>query len=173
MIRNHHNDNFVTSSDNLYHSHTESYNNEDLTPVQKFYENSHILITGATGFLGIFTNPPSRIKKKNLNVKFPGKILVEKLLRSCPTISTLYLVVRNKKNDNLEERLDKLFEDVLFDRLKKECPKYRHKIVGISGDGLLPGLGLSIEDRKRLIEEVNTHIPSNRQSSIILRGRLT
>lgn len=63
-------------------------------------------------------------------------------------------MVRNKKNDNLEERLDKLFEDVVFDRLKKECPKYRHKIVGISGDGCLPGIGLSIEDRKRLIEEV-------------------
>lgn len=79
---------------------------------------------------------------------------MEKLLRSCPTISTLYLVVRNKKNNNLDERLDKLFEDVVFDRLKKECPKYRHKIVGISGDGSLPGLGLSIEDRKRLIDEV-------------------
>nr|CAH7761031.1 unnamed protein product [Callosobruchus chinensis] len=94
-----------------------------LTPIQEFYKDANIFITGSTGFL--------------------GQILVEKLLRSCKDVSTLYLLVRNKKGKNIHTRL------------RKECPKFRHKVVGISGDCNLPDLGLSIEDRKLLIDKVN------------------
>ena len=37
-----------------------------------------------------------------------GKVLVEKLLRSCPDISTIYLLVRPKKGDDPKFRIDKL-----------------------------------------------------------------
>ncbi|XP_050301949.1 fatty acyl-CoA reductase wat-like [Anthonomus grandis grandis] len=107
----------------------------ELTPIQQFYDGTSIFITGSTGFL--------------------GKLLVEKLLRSCPTVSTLYLLVRSKKGKNLDERVDEMFDDVIFSRLKKECPKFRHKVIGVAGDCSLPGLGLNVQDRKLLAEEVN------------------
>lgn len=43
----------------------------------------------------------------------------------------------------------------MFDQLKQEKPKFRHKIVGISGDCVLPGLGINPNDRKVLIENTN------------------
>ncbi|XP_019879594.1 fatty acyl-CoA reductase wat-like [Aethina tumida] len=105
------------------------------TPIQSFYAKTNVFITGATGFL--------------------GKILVEKLLRSCPDINTIYVLVRNKKGKNLHTRVDELFDDVIFDRLRTECPKFRHKVVGVAGDCSLPALGLTLHDQKTLIDEVN------------------
>lgn len=43
----------------------------------------------------------------------------------------------------------------MFNRLKREKPKFRSKIVGISGDCILPGLGISPTDRDLLRREVN------------------
>lgn len=54
--------------------------------VAEFYKDRHILITGATGFM--------------------GKVLIEKLLRSCPKLSTIYLLVRPKKGKTPNERLE-------------------------------------------------------------------
>lgn len=105
------------------------------TPIQNFYAKTNVFITGATGFL--------------------GKILVEKLLRSCPDINTIYVLVRNKKGKNLHTRVDELFDDVIFDRLRTECPKFRHKVVGVAGDCSLPALGLALHDQKTLIDEVS------------------
>ncbi|CAH1962542.1 unnamed protein product [Acanthoscelides obtectus] len=106
-----------------------------LTPIQDFYKDTNIFITGSTGFL--------------------GKILIEKLLRSCKDVSTLYLLVRSKKGKNVHTRVEEIFDDIIFERLRKECPKFRHKVVGIAGDCTLPDLGLSIEDRKLLMDKVN------------------
>lgn len=39
--------------------------------------------------------------------------------------------------------------------MKKVNPKFRHHIKCIAGDCMLPGLGLSEEDRQNLIENVN------------------
>ncbi|EFA05024.1 fatty acyl-CoA reductase wat [Tribolium castaneum] len=107
----------------------------NLTPIQEFYSGTNIFITGGTGFL--------------------GTILIEKLLRSCNDISTIYILARNKKGKNLQSRIDELFDDSIFDRLKKEFPKFRHKVVGIGGDCSLPDLGISQQDRQVLINEVS------------------
>ena len=61
------------------------------TEIQEFYRGANVLVTGATGFM--------------------GKVLVEKLLRSCPHISNIYLLVRSKKGKNSESRLDEIFDD--------------------------------------------------------------
>ena len=45
--------------------------------ISEFYEGRSVLITGATGFM--------------------GKVLVEKLLRSCPGIEYLFLLIRPNK----------------------------------------------------------------------------
>lgn len=68
-------------------------NEDSATPVQEFYQDATVLITGGTGFL--------------------GKILVEKLLRSCPHINQIILLIRGKKDANCEERLDHIMEETV------------------------------------------------------------
>jgi fatty acyl-CoA reductase len=53
--------------------------------VTKFYENRSILITGATGFI--------------------GRALVEKFIRSCEKIKRVYILIREKRNQSIHERL--------------------------------------------------------------------
>lgn len=111
-------------------------NREDiLTPIQKFYAGANVLITGGTGFL--------------------GKLLIEKLLRSCPELSTIYVLVRSKKGKEVHERVEELFEDAVFEPLAEQFPKFRHKVVGIAGDCSSKGLALSEHDKQMLISQVN------------------
>ncbi|CAL1688896.1 unnamed protein product [Lasius platythorax] len=105
------------------------------TPIQKFYAGKSILITGSTGFL--------------------GKMLVEKLLRSCYDISTMYLLIRTKKDKCPENRLDDIFENPLYDRLKKEVPNFRKKIVPITANFNVEDLGLSESDKNMLMRQVS------------------
>ncbi|GBP42967.1 Putative fatty acyl-CoA reductase CG5065 [Eumeta japonica] len=64
---------------------------EKLSDIQRFYKGKNVFITGATGFL--------------------GKILVEKLLRSCSGVENLYLLVRQKKGKDIYTRVDEIFDD--------------------------------------------------------------
>jgi FlaA1/EpsC-like NDP-sugar epimerase len=62
----------------------------EMTPsIPEVYGGRTIFITGATGFM--------------------GKVLMEKLLRSCPKIKLLYVLIRPKKGRAPKDRL----EDVL------------------------------------------------------------
>ncbi|XP_318525.5 fatty acyl-CoA reductase wat [Anopheles gambiae] len=70
---------------------------ERMNCVQEFYRDATILITGGTGFI--------------------GKVLLEKLLR-CFGVKTVFLLVREKCNKTVDERLDEVFEDVIFDAIK-------------------------------------------------------
>jgi fatty acyl-CoA reductase len=53
--------------------------------IVEFYVGRSILITGATGFM--------------------GKVLVEKILRSCPGVERLYLLMRPSKGQSVDCRL--------------------------------------------------------------------
>lgn len=53
--------------------------------IQAYYKNKSVFITGATGFL--------------------GKVLIEKLLRSCTDLKAIYVLVRSKKGKTASERL--------------------------------------------------------------------
>lgn len=65
--------------------------------IQAFYENKSIFITGCTGFL--------------------GKVLLEKLLRSCPGIESIYVLMRSKKGKDIESRVEEVCSgDVSFFR---------------------------------------------------------
>lgn len=39
-----------------------------------------------------------------------GKVLIEKLLRSCPDINNIFILIRPKKNQNPQERINALQE---------------------------------------------------------------
>lgn len=103
-------------------------------------------------------------------------VLIEKLLRTCD-VETIYILMRGKKNDDIDTRVEKIFDDPvslqasfifkknhkvtynlfmqLFERVRKDNPKFRHKIVAISGDCMLPGLGINPDERALLIKHVN------------------
>ncbi|KAJ0182894.1 hypothetical protein K1T71_000870 [Dendrolimus kikuchii] len=101
--------------------------------IKEFYAGKSIFMTGSTGFM--------------------GKVLVEKLLRCCPDLKKIYMLMRPKKGHSIKERLDEFLHLRLFDRLQKENPKIFEKLQVISGDILLEDLGVSTEDRKLLQEE--------------------
>ncbi|XP_066584285.1 fatty acyl-CoA reductase wat-like [Prorops nasuta] len=109
--------------------------NVKLSPIQNFYSNQSIFITGGTGFL--------------------GKVLIEKLLRTCSDISCIYVLIRPKKGEEIEQRIEKILDDAVFERVKREVPKYRHKVVPMLGDCSKPDLGLSEADKNILISDVS------------------
>lgn len=57
----------------------------DVQSIPEFFSNKTVFITGGTGFL--------------------GKALIEKILRSCPDVAKIYVLMRPKGNKSLEERL--------------------------------------------------------------------
>lgn len=56
-----------------------------MASIAEYYAGKNVLITGATGFM--------------------GKVLVEKLLRSCPEVKSLYLLVRPKAGQSMQQRV--------------------------------------------------------------------
>ncbi|XP_023238990.1 putative fatty acyl-CoA reductase CG5065 isoform X2 [Centruroides sculpturatus] len=103
--------------------------------IADYYKDKSVLITGATGFV--------------------GKVLVEKLLRSCSNIKYIYLLLRTKDGMGCRQRLDQLLGSQIFAHLKRENPKSLTKVIPISGDVTLPGLGLSETDTNILTANVS------------------
>lgn len=66
---------------------------EEISEIQQFYKNQTILIFGATGFI--------------------GKILIEKLLRSCSSLAVIYVVIRPKYNKSIKERVEELLNSTV------------------------------------------------------------
>lgn len=54
--------------------------------IKEFYNECNIFITGGSGFL--------------------GKVLIEKLLRSCPGINKVYVLIRNHKEKDITTRIN-------------------------------------------------------------------
>ncbi|XP_046739777.1 putative fatty acyl-CoA reductase CG5065 [Diprion similis] len=106
-----------------------------MSEIRQFYAGRNVFITGGTGFL--------------------GKGLVEKLLRSCEEIETVYLLVREKKGKTAQERIDSLLLEPVFDVLRTSFPNFSEKIHLVAGDVASEGLGLSAEDRERIVNEVS------------------
>lgn len=103
--------------------------------IAAYYKNKGIFVTGATGFL--------------------GKVLLEKLLRSCNDLKVIYVLVRPKKGVHANERLNDLFNCKLFDKLSQFYPDFRSKVEAIPGDLMEPNMGISTEDEAKIIENVN------------------
>ncbi|XP_063241992.1 fatty acyl-CoA reductase wat-like isoform X1 [Bacillus rossius redtenbacheri] len=111
--------------------------------VQRFYKDCGVFVTGGTGFL--------------------GKLTIEKILRSCPDVRKVYVLIRPKKGLSIEERKKALLDNVVFDLLKHEQPDAVDKIVFVAGDCSSPRLGLSDSDYYHLTQHVNImlHLAAN------------
>ncbi|XP_011495398.1 PREDICTED: putative fatty acyl-CoA reductase CG5065 [Ceratosolen solmsi marchali] len=107
----------------------------DSSVIEAFYAEAIVFVTGSTGFL--------------------GKALLEKLLRSCPRLSAIFILIRPKKGRTIEQRFTELIENPVFDRLRRECPGDLGKLFPVKGDVSQPELGLSSEDRQMLMQRVN------------------
>ncbi|XP_070495733.1 putative fatty acyl-CoA reductase CG5065 [Chironomus tepperi] len=116
--------NLLKKDEALYH----------LPTIPEFFAGQEIFITGGTGFV--------------------GKVLIEKLLRSCPDIKTIYILLRPKKGQSVDERLRSLCDQVVFDALRVFNPNFINKLVAVAGDVSELGLGMS-ENDKTLMKNVS------------------
>jgi fatty acyl-CoA reductase len=103
--------------------------------IASYFRDKSIFLTGGTGFI--------------------GKVLIEKLLRSCPDLKCIYVLVRGKRNQTPNERLDDFLQCALFETIRLANPRFRAKLVALNGDLLLPDLGLSDVDRQVLVDNCN------------------
>ncbi|XP_035742412.1 fatty acyl-CoA reductase 1-like [Vespa mandarinia] len=84
-----------------------------------------------------------------------GKMLTEKLLRGCPGINCIYVLIHRNKDKSVFKRMEENVENSLFNTLRKQQPEFQNRIVAIEGDCSLPNLGISITDRAKLIRDVS------------------
>lgn len=85
--------------------------------VEKSFASKSVFVTGATGFV--------------------GKVLVEKLLRSCKGIDKIFVLLRPKKGETMEKRFENFKNLKVFENLRSSDPKALEKLVAIEGDLLM------------------------------------
>lgn len=107
------------------------------SPIQEFYKNKIIFLTGGSGFL--------------------GKVIIEKLLRSTD-VKRIYVLIRSKRGEDVQDRIAAWKDDVVFSQVLKCNPEGMKRIVPISGDCKEADLGISKADRGLLASEVQVVI---------------
>ncbi|XP_055299982.1 putative fatty acyl-CoA reductase CG5065 [Sitodiplosis mosellana] len=107
----------------------------DRSSIKSFYRNACILVTGGTGFV--------------------GKVLLEKLLRTCDSLQCIYVLLRSKRELSSEERYHELIRNPVFDRIRESYPERLQKIIFIAGDISKANIGVSNADLQMLKENVN------------------
>ncbi|KAF8790736.1 putative fatty acyl-CoA reductase CG5065 [Argiope bruennichi] len=104
--------------------------------IPDIFKGKSVFITGGNGFL--------------------GKVLLEKLLRSCPGIFKIIVLLNNAyETEVFEKKRKRLLESNVFDRLKKESPTSFCKLHFVAGDVTVCNLGLKNQDLIRVTEDVS------------------
>ena len=78
------------------------------TSISEFYRGKNLVVFGST--------------------TFPGKVLLEKLLRSCPTIEKIFCPIACN-NHSPADTFAEIYASKLFDRVRREHPKFHDKLV--------------------------------------------
>ncbi|XP_041970503.1 putative fatty acyl-CoA reductase CG5065 [Aricia agestis] len=124
----------------------------DVPTIPEYYKGKTIFITGGSGFM--------------------GKILIEKLLYSCPELDRIYLLLRNKRGMRPEDRLADIYKSPCFERLRKERPDaFMSKVFFIAGEVNELDLGMSDEDWSLIANR--THIIFHVAASVRFDDHLT
>ncbi|XP_030856595.2 fatty acyl-CoA reductase 2 isoform X1 [Gorilla gorilla gorilla] len=106
-----------------------------MSTIAAFYGGKSILITGATGFL--------------------GKVLMEKLFRTSPDLKVIYVLVRPKAGQTLQQRVFQILDSKLFEKVKEVCPNVHEKIRAIYADLNQNDFAISKEDMQELLSCTN------------------
>ena len=106
--------------------------------VPQYYEGRSIFVTGGTGFM--------------------GKVLLEKLLRSCPGLCKIYVLARSKRGESPQNRIEQMLKGPLFRSLAENQPNVVEKLIPISGDIAEPNLGISPPDEEIIANNVSVII---------------
>ncbi|XP_055612311.1 fatty acyl-CoA reductase wat-like [Uranotaenia lowii] len=109
-----------------------SGNGQQSLGVVEFYHNSTILIVGGTGFL--------------------GQILLEKILRSLQP-KKVYLLIREKRGQTVDQRLDELLSGRLFNKVR--ITSLKEKLRPLEVDFTKDNLSLNDDQREELANEVD------------------
>ncbi|KAH8391498.1 hypothetical protein KR215_001969 [Drosophila sulfurigaster] len=105
--------------------------------IKEFYKDKTLFLTGGSGFL--------------------GRVFIEKVLRATEA-SRIYVLIRSKRGKSPQDRIDEWKTDPFFGVLLKTQPNALERIVPISGDCEEPDLGISVDDRELLKNEVQVVI---------------
>lgn len=109
--------------------------------IRQFYAGQNIFLSGTTGFV--------------------GKVVLEKIIRSLPDFGKIFVMVRPKKGVPIEDRLRDIFASEIFTRVLKVMGQanfkqmIRDRIVPVAGDLTKDNLGMSVEDRQMLVQELD------------------
>ncbi|OQR75297.1 putative fatty acyl-CoA reductase [Tropilaelaps mercedesae] len=108
--------------------------------VREFLAGKNLFITGCTGFV--------------------GKVLLEKILRSCPDVESVYVLGRAKKGQSLQQRFSDIFNSALFDSVRRDNPLAIEKVKFVEGDLQREGMGISSGNIATLRDCINVVIHS-------------
>ncbi|XP_023227144.1 putative fatty acyl-CoA reductase CG5065 [Centruroides sculpturatus] len=102
--------------------------------ISKFYEFREVFLTGVTGSL--------------------GKVLLEKLLRSCNT-KKIYVLIRCKKGMQAEERKTELLRSKIFENVLLKNPEICNKVECIEGNLTQDNFGISSSNMNLITKNVS------------------
>lgn len=128
---------------------------DQVPSISEWFRGRNIFVTGGTGFM--------------------GKILIYKLLMSCPDLGNIFVLIRQKRNRDPQTRLQEMMQEEPFKIIGQKHPERLKKIIIVSGDATIKDLALSPEIKQRIFKEVTVvfNAAANVKFSLTLKDAIT